>query len=281
MASQLFSYHSYRPQCFNSRSRLCTDRHSERIKNNIAFLYSVTFCRRKYFFCNSHSALCGIRNTLLVKSEGYNKTPVLFCKRHYSLYALCFAVHRIYHRLAVISPKCRLHSHRIGGIYLQRQCRHCLKLTHKTLESCLLVYFGQSGVHVKNMSAVALLTYCLGEDIVHISLSQCGFQLLFTGRIYALADKYGSLSELYSVSIRGHRRYIFLNNRRHAYTRRFFCKLTYIFGGRSATAARYANSLFNHIRHILGKLTGSHIVYGTAVFHLRKPCIGLKCHGNA
>ena len=111
----------------------------------------------KYLFRNLHTASCRVWYPIFVQCQRHNQAAVFLNKGKYLFHGLHFAVYGVYHGLAVIPSKCRLHSLHIGSVDLKRQVGHGLNLAHSLFQHIFLVNIRYAHIHIKDMCSLLLL----------------------------------------------------------------------------------------------------------------------------
>ena len=145
---------------------------------------------------NGDTSVSIFRDALFIQKQGDDDTAVFFHQRKDLLNAFCGAVDRVDHRFSVIAAERAFHGISVGGVDLERKCRHRLQLFHDGLQRGRLVNVRKTGVDVEYISTAVLLLECEGENVLQIMVVQGLFHFFSAGGVDPLADDDRTLAEI-------------------------------------------------------------------------------------
>ena len=261
-----------------SRLRICTYRHRQRIKYQILFCDTIVCCPLDDLLRYLYSSFGIIRNTALVQSQTYDKSSVLCNQRKYLIHDLLFSVYGVYHSFAVVCTQSRLHSDRIRSIELQRQIRHRLEFLNHIKQHSRLIYLRQTDIYIEDVRTGILLVQSFAQYIVDVVLTESLLKSLLAGRIYPLTDKYRRSTKLHYFCVRGYKRPVFISNRNRRNILSCLADSLYIVRRRAAAPSCDPDSILHEMTYRLGKLVRINIINRLAVYTLWQTCIRLEEH---
>ena len=162
--------------------------HRKTVDHDVLTGYSVPVCSLINLFCDRDTAVCRLRDPVLIQHQAHNYAAVFSDQGEDSLNALFFAVYGIHHGLAVVKTHAVFHGNRVRSIDLQGQGQDALESGDDCRHHLRFIDFRKAHIDIQNMGAAVLLIESLCQDIFDVIFPQSLFKLLFPGGIDPLAD---------------------------------------------------------------------------------------------
>ena len=250
MASQ-FIFNStkglQRSQC---RILVCTDRHSQGIKDKVFLPNSVFCCLTDDFLCNLNSLFRTVRYAILIQGKAHYQTAIFLYQRENLFHDFFFSIDRIDHSFPIINPKCCFHGSNIRRINLERQVDDCLKFISHLLQHGLFIDFRQPHIHIQYVNAPVLLSNAFSQNIINIRFAERFLERFFPGWIDSFSDQNRRIFKYHCMGIgTDHSMFLFCDQNRFQILC-FFYYRPYILRCGSTAAACHTHSVFYKRYHI-------------------------------